>query len=336
MARTLRTTLSCAALALAGALAAAGPAGAAPTKANWDKKEQSRVVRAGLMQDLPGGFRGDQPLTAGQLRLAFQALSAKSGAAVVQVSSAPIAVDRFDALVVAQLGLSDVAQAVQQEARRAGLAPPARFGTEVVARQLGLRYNHPFPYEGLELFPWERITRAEAAFSLARVLSFSGWEQQYARDVLGRFRLPIYSAAERKALHVALSKIGMPYIWGGETDWPSPGQVHGGYDCSGFAWRVYKLSGNPAGRAIRGRTAAQQAGEIPKSQRIRFEDIRPGDLLFFGSAGFHSRATEANVVHMGIAMSKDFMVHSSSEGVYVSPLFEDWRRNSFAWARRVL
>jgi hypothetical protein len=39
---------------------------------------------------------------------------------------------------------------------------------------------------------------------------------------------------------------------------------------------------------------------------------------------------------VGIALSKDFMIHSSSQGVYVGPLFESWRRAEFAWARRVL
>jgi cell wall-associated NlpC family hydrolase len=107
----------------------------------------------------------------------------------------------------------------------------------------------------------------------------------------------------------------MPYVWGGETDGPSPGQVHGGYDCSGFAWRVFKLSGNPAGRQISGRTAAQQAGEIPKSRRIALDDVQPGDLLFFGSAHFRSKATEGNVTHEGIALSNQWAIHSSSQGV---------------------
>ena len=128
----------------------------------------------------------------------------------------------------------------------------------------------------------------------------------------------------------------MPYIWGGETDGASPGQVHGGYDCSGFAWRVYKLSRNPAGTKIRGRTAAQQAGEIPKSRRLHLSQVQPGDLLFFGSAKFKSKATEANVIHEGIALSKDFAIHSSDQGVYVLPLYEGWLHDQFVWARRVL
>ena len=59
-------------------LIAAAPA-SAHTLANWDKKQQTQVVKAGLMQRLPDGFEGDQPLTSGDLTQAFAALSAQTG-----------------------------------------------------------------------------------------------------------------------------------------------------------------------------------------------------------------------------------------------------------------
>jgi cell wall-associated NlpC family hydrolase len=140
-------------------------------------------------------------------------------------------------------------------------------------------------------------------------------------------------------LRQAVAKIGMPYIWGGETDragvWFG-GQEHGGYDCSGFVWRVFKLSGLPWGWAIHGRTAAAQSAEIPRSARIRLADVQPADLLFFGPGRFWQKATERRIVHEGIALSKDFMIHASAQGVYVSPLFDPWRAKRFSWARRVL
>ncbi len=318
------------------ALSVTSATASAHTLTNWDKKQQSQVMRAGLMQKLPGGFHGEQPLTSGELTQAFTALSARTGTPAVNVSSAPISVTRFDALMVDQLGLNDAANIFQSQASHAGLQPPSYFGTEVVARLLSLRYNHLTPDDKLELYPWDRITRAEAAWSLAQTLNLGDWEAQNVRDIASRFQLPQYSSKQLAPLRVAVSKIGMPYIWGGETDGPSPGQVHGGYDCSGFAWRVYKLSGNPAGNKILGRTAAQQAGEIPKSKRIHLSQVQPGDLLFFGSAKFHSRATEANVIHEGIALSQDFAIHSSDQGVYVLPLYEGWLHDQFTWARRVL
>src|SRR5256885_10012495 len=142
------------------ALAGAEPA-SAHTLANWDKKQQAQVVKAGLMQKLPYGFEGDQPLTSADLTQAFAALSSKTGTPAVNVSSAPISVTRFDALMVDQLGLDDAAGSFQSEASRAGLQPPSYFGTEVVARLLSLRYNHLSADDKLELYPSDRITRAE-------------------------------------------------------------------------------------------------------------------------------------------------------------------------------
>jgi cell wall-associated NlpC family hydrolase len=325
---------------ISAAIAALALSGAAPaqahTLANWDKKQQSQVVKAGLMQKLAGGFHGEQPLMSGDLTNAFAALSVQTGTPAVSVSSSPITVTRFDSLVVSQLGLSDAANTFQSEAAGAGLQPPSYFGSEVVARLLGLRYNHLSPDDKLELYPWDRITRAEAAWSFAQTLQLGSWEADNVREIASHFQLPTYTAKQLTPLRLAVSKIGMPYVWGGETDGPSPGQVHGGYDCSGFAWRVYKLSGNPAGNRILGRTAAQQAGEIPKSKRLHLNQVQPGDLLFFGSAKFKSKATEANVIHEGIALSKDFAIHSSDQGVYVLPLYEGWLHDQFTWARRVL
>ena len=40
----------------------------------------------------------------------------------------------------------------------------------------------------------------------------------------------------------------MPYIWGGTSDGPETEfgvSSRGGYDCSGFVWRVYKLQTYP-------------------------------------------------------------------------------------------
>ncbi len=402
------------ALALAGALVAGG-AGAlcAPacagklTAANWDASAQHQVVRETLMADAAGGgFAGAAPLSAATESAALTALAAREGVAPVTFDPAtPLTVVRFDALLVDQLGLGDVAGHVQQVAAAAGLAPPAYFGTEVVARYLGLRYTHPPGEQKLALYPWNPITRAEAAHSFAVVLGFEGrrtraaqpagggaegdeaggegteagdegteaggagaeagdegdeaggagaetgpapasgsqpapglgsWALTNARAALTAFSLPAYTPAQREVLRIAVSKIGMPYVWGGTTDNTADGLEHGGYDCSGFAWRVYKLSGLPWGRQIHGRTAAQQAGEIAQSQRIALPEVQPGDLLFFGSARLHSRATESSVIHEGLALSGQWAIHSSAQGVYVLPLTSGWLAQSFSWARRLL
>jgi cell wall-associated NlpC family hydrolase len=205
----------------------------------------------------------------------------------------------------------------------------------VVARFLGLRYDHPAGTDRLELYPYDRITRAEAAWSLAQVLGFDGREVSNARQTLSSFELPPMTSGVVPALRIAVSRIGYPYVWGGTTDDTSDGRAHGGFDCSGFVWRVFKLSGLPWGREIRGRTAAQMAGEIPRSRRLRMSQLRPGDVLFFGSAHFNSTASEQNVIHTGIYMGNNWVINSSGQGVYVLPLRGSWLGASFAWGRRV-
>ncbi len=333
-------------------LAASTPAAAQAkrTAANWDAGAQHLVVKAGLMSEAaPGNFSGaammsplaeKQALTAlaGRLQAAGRESEAPTAppATPAVSSTASITVTRFDALLVDQLGLAATAAHVQQSAVAAGLRPPSYFGTEVVARYLGLRYNHPSAEDALELYPWNAITRAEAAHSFAIVLEQGGWALEGARETLEAFSLPRYNASQLAVLRLAVAKIGMPYVWAGTTDGTEDGLEHGGYDCSGFAWRVYKVSGLSWGAKILGRTAAEQAREIPKSARVHLQAVQPADLLFFGSAGFNAKATEANVIHEGIALSSEWAIHSSSQGVYVLPLTSGWLAQQFTWARRVL
>jgi cell wall-associated NlpC family hydrolase len=352
-----------------------GVAGARPTAGNWDLAAQRQVVKAGLMSNIsPRTFGGAQPLTGVQGRASMTALarllasspnwrSRPITTAPVQLAQAPgqavsgsgqpiqpsgqplqapgvqaptLTVAGFDALLVDQLGLGDVARHVQAATAAAGVAPPAYFGTEVVARFMGLRYTHPIGSEQLALFPTDPVTRAEAAWSLAQVLANGSWSIAGARSSLMGYELPSLSPDQLIALRIAVSRIGYPYVWGGTTDDTSDGLPHGGFDCSGFVWRVYKVSGLTWGAQILGRTAAQMAGEIPRRQRLRYNQLRPGDLLFFGTARLHAAATEANIVHAGIYLGDNWVIHSSSQGVYVLPLKDSWLGRSFAWGRRVL
>ena len=290
------------------------------------------------MGEVPGkGFEGSKPLSAAAEAQALEAIAQIAGVRPIAARTVgPLTVTRFDALLVDQLGLAEVAEHVERATQQAGLEPPAYFGTEVVARYLDLRFEHATGEQSLDLYPWSTITRAEAAYSFARVLQYGGWELASAREALDAFTLPQYDRDQLTVLRIAISKIGMPYVWGGTTDGTEDGLEHGGYDCSGFVWRVYKVSGLPWGAKILGRTAAQQAGEIPRRARIPLEGVQGGDLLFFGSAHFTSRATESNVIHEGLALSSEWAIHSSDEGVYVMPLRSGWLAESFTWARRVL
>ena len=316
-------------LLLARAPATAGAAVSSPS--TWDVAQQRAVVAAGLMAPVGDGrFHGEEPLTGGQLNNSLLQIGFQLGVPAVVTAQPFVTVADFDRLMVRQLGLADAADAVQAEAARVGLAPPRYFGTEVVARLLGLRYNHPFPWgEALELYPWDHITRAEAAWSEDVILGFQDFEVQEVSDELTDFTLPDYTPAQRSVLRTAVSKIGMPYIWGGETDGRSFGQVHGGYDCSGLVYRAFATRGMPR------LTAAAYAGAIPKRARIRFDDLRPGDLMFFGDAKFWSRSTERSITHTAIVMGNGWLINSSSQGVAMGRM-DGWRQENFAWGRRVL
>jgi cell wall-associated NlpC family hydrolase len=319
------------------------------TLGNWDAAQQRQVVRAGLMSNLRGndfggaarlpGAQADRALAA-LARLAIRDVASGDGQPVslptVRATPGLVSVTAFDRLVVDQLGLTDVAAHVQHATAAVGLRPPSYYGTEVVARYLGLRYDHPAGTDQLELFPWDPITRAEAAWSLAQVINDGSWSVQSARQTLMTYALPRMSADQLTALRIAVSRIGYPYVYAGTTDNTADGLAHGGFDCSGFVWRVFKVSGLPWGREIGGRTAAQMAQEIPHRDRLRYDQLRPGDLLFFGSAHFNSTATEANVIHAGIYLGGNWVIHSSGQGVYVLPLRGSWLGDQFVWGRRVL
>ena len=256
---------------------------------------------------------------------------------------AVVTMAQLDAKLVDSLGLSGAAAEFAAGAKAAGLKVPARFGTEVVARLLGLRTNHPAPEDGLELLPNDPATRAEAAFSAAQILGFAGDDGAAVaavQSLADTFSLPSLSTWQTRILDTAVSKIGMPYIWGGTSDGPeAPFGVHsrGGYDCSGFVWRVYKLQSYPdegdLASVIRGRTTYVMSVEVPKSERIGFPSLQPGDVLFFGDHG--PRSSSAEIYHTAIYLGNSWFVQSSSYGVALAQL-TGYYKQKFAWARRPL
>jgi cell wall-associated NlpC family hydrolase len=113
--------------------------------------------------------------------------------------------------------------------------------------------------------------------------------------------------------------------------------VHGGFDCSGFVWRVYKVEPHAGGGALadmlQGRTTYAMSGEVPAAKRITLANLQPADVIFFGAKGTKSKA--AQVDHMGVYLGNGWFIHSSGYGVAVTTL-SGWYEKRFAWGRRPL
>ncbi len=119
--------------------------------------------------------------------------------------------------------------------------------------------------------------------------------------------------------------LGQPYLWGGNS--PK------GFDCSGFTQTVFKWCGKQLLRDA-SQQVRQGAAIEPGSN---FENLLPGDLLFFESSS-------GRVNHVGIYIGDQKFIHSSgreSVGVTInslnsnSPIYSEYRRNAFHSARRV-
>src|SRR5207249_2334742 len=133
--------------------------------------------------------------------------------------STPATMATLDRRLVFALGLRHQASEFRQAALAAGLKAPKRFGTEVVARLLGLRIDHPAAQDYLELRPQDTATRAEAAYSAAQILGFGyladSWQIAAVKQLADTLTLPTFTDWQKQILDVAFSKIGMPYVWGG-------------------------------------------------------------------------------------------------------------------------
>jgi cell wall-associated NlpC family hydrolase len=115
-------------------------------------------------------------------------------------------------------------------------------------------------------------------------------------------------------LDAALSRVGMPYVWGGAG--PNV------FDCSGLV----QWSMGQAG-IIMPRVAASQAQTGP---RISVADLQPGDLLFY-----HTDPTAPTYIsHVAIYLGRGLMVQAPQPGQDVEVVPADFG-SGFAGAVRV-
>ena len=109
--------------------------------------------------------------------------------------------------------------------------------------------------------------------------------------------------------------LGTPYQYGGTTK--------AGADCSGFAKEVYlDVYGINLERVT--------VNMAQSSRRISKRNLREGDLVFF-------RINGRRISHVGIYLSNNKFIHAStSRGVIVSDLDENYYSRNFAFGGRVI
>ncbi|WP_288968942.1 C40 family peptidase [uncultured Thermomonas sp.] len=128
---------------------------------------------------------------------------------------------------------------------------------------------------------------------------------------------PVDPARANAVLMRAISLVGIPYRYGGNTP-------EGGFDCSGLVGYVF--------RDMLDLRLPRTTRELAKLQGPKIDPARlaSGDLVFFGDAG--------TVSHVGIYVGDGRFVHAPSSGgtVRLDRLDGSWWQTHYSGARRLL
>ncbi|KMQ68633.1 hydrolase Nlp/P60 [Chryseobacterium sp. FH2] len=114
--------------------------------------------------------------------------------------------------------------------------------------------------------------------------------------------------------------IGTPYKFGGNTS--------SGFDCSGFTVKVFEENDFQLPR--------RSSDQAEAGKKIDIKEVKPGDLLFFATAG-GNRVSHVGIVHdIGDDGEVKFIHASTSKGVIISSLNEKYWNKTYLHAQRVL
>jgi gamma-D-glutamyl-L-lysine dipeptidyl-peptidase len=126
---------------------------------------------------------------------------------------------------------------------------------------------------------------------------------------------------------LAAQLTGRPYLWGGTSAWAM--------DCSGFVKTIYFMNG-----IVLARDASLQVKQgILADTLVNPASFQTGDLLFFGQKA--SETSKERVTHVALSLGGNEFIHASGRIKMnsfnpESPVFSEYRKNSFIRARRII
>lgn len=128
-------------------------------------------------------------------------------------------------------------------------------------------------------------------------------------------------------VEVSKTMMGAPYLWGGTST--------KGMDCSGYTKTIYFLNG-----IVLPRDASQQVhtGVLVDTTKS-FENLLPGDLLFFGRPA--TDTTSERIIHVGMWIGDNQFIHSMGN-VHISTFdttsteFDEYNYNRYLKTKRLI
>ena len=222
---------------------------------------------------------------------------------------------------------------------RRGPRAPSRFGTEVVARLLGLRTNHPAAQDALELLP-ERARDPRGGGVLGRRRSSASDDRaqpvRHRRGGRPSQLPPLTPMADADPAAPPCRSIGYPYVWGGTSERAAGSvRVRGSRRLRLLRLRLARLQapartpGAPhaARTSLTGRTTMAMSGEVPRRLRIRLARPRARRRPLLRRRTARSRSPRRSTTSASTSASGWF-IHSSGYGVALARSTAGTRRAS--------
>lgn len=135
-------------------------------------------------------------------------------------------------------------------------------------------------------------------------------EELEKRHALQREAIGPASGKRQAVIDFALEKLGMKYVWGGESD------DEGGYDCSGLLWYAFKAAGIDMPRV--------SMTQATRGKRVGLEQLKPGDLV-----AWENNPRQSGADHIALYLGNGEILEAPRTGLNVRR--RKLRANEGAW-----